>query len=194
MLRFTVAPHIVQDLGLNLYTSLPRVLVEFVANAYDADSPTAEIRMDFERIVEARKEMKNQWEIERLETELANRKGAITPEVQRLSERTLPEQIEIVIEDRGHGMSRDDLEQKFLVAGRSGPRPHPGERGRITQPRGSGQFYRKDLTKLGLRPILQSLDTTPHSGLSYTPVFGGVLWATLDGSHGERLLRSYCCS
>ena len=41
-LKFIVAPHIVQDLGLNLYTSLPRVLVEFIANAYDADSPYAD--------------------------------------------------------------------------------------------------------------------------------------------------------
>ena len=45
-LKFKVAPHIVEDLGLNLYTTLPRVLVEFVANAYDADSPYADIRFD----------------------------------------------------------------------------------------------------------------------------------------------------
>jgi len=45
-LRFVVAPHIVQDLGLNLYTSLPRALVEFVSNSYDADSPLASIEMD----------------------------------------------------------------------------------------------------------------------------------------------------
>ena len=47
-LKFIVAPHIVQDLGLNLYTSLPRVLVEFVANAYDADSKHAKIQFDQE--------------------------------------------------------------------------------------------------------------------------------------------------
>jgi hypothetical protein len=38
-LKFRVAAHIVEDLGLNLYTDLPRVLVEYVANAHDADSP-----------------------------------------------------------------------------------------------------------------------------------------------------------
>lgn len=40
-LMFKVAPHIVEDLGLNLYTTLPRVLVEFIANAYDADSASS---------------------------------------------------------------------------------------------------------------------------------------------------------
>ncbi len=43
-LTFKVAPHIVEDLGLNLYTTLARVLVEFVANAYDADSPHVDLR------------------------------------------------------------------------------------------------------------------------------------------------------
>jgi hypothetical protein len=47
-LKFKVAPHLVQDLGLNLYTSLARVLVEFVANAYDADSPDVNVTMDFD--------------------------------------------------------------------------------------------------------------------------------------------------
>ena len=54
-LKFKVAPHIVEDLGLNLYTNLPRVLVEFVANAYDADSPDARIAMDKEALDKARR-------------------------------------------------------------------------------------------------------------------------------------------
>ncbi len=44
-LKFKVVPHIVEDLGLNLYTMLPCVLVEYVANAYDADAPSAAIRL-----------------------------------------------------------------------------------------------------------------------------------------------------
>jgi hypothetical protein len=50
-LKFKVAPHIVEDLGLNLYTTLPRVLVEFVANAYDAVSPFARIQYDVAQII-----------------------------------------------------------------------------------------------------------------------------------------------
>ena len=45
-LKLKVAPHIDEDLGLNLYTSLPRVLVEYVANAYDADSAYADVSLD----------------------------------------------------------------------------------------------------------------------------------------------------
>ena len=50
-LSLEVASHIVQDLGLNLYTSLPRVLVEFIANAHDADSPHVDVRIEIEKIV-----------------------------------------------------------------------------------------------------------------------------------------------
>ncbi len=56
-LMFRVAPHIVEDLGLNLYTDLPRVLVEFVANAYDADSPDVFIEMDFDDIKRCREQV-----------------------------------------------------------------------------------------------------------------------------------------
>src|SRR6266849_8349353 len=63
-LKFKVAPHLLQDLGLNLYTSLPRVLVEFVANAYDADSPSVDIRSDFALIESERNKLKAQFQYE----------------------------------------------------------------------------------------------------------------------------------
>ena len=109
-LKFIVAPHIVQDLGLNLYTSLPRVLVEFVANAYDADSPYAKISLDVDKIEEQRKIIKKEWDCE-----VAKKQGV---DVIPLAERTLPEDIEIIVSDAGHGMSRTDFQEKFLVAGR----------------------------------------------------------------------------
>jgi len=115
-LKFQVAPHIVQDLGLNLYTTLPRVLVEFVANAYDADSPDADVTFDLPKIEQARKILKKEFELERLKK---NTNGsASTQPLIDLSQRTLPEDIQIVIKDHGHGMSRDDLQNKFLIAGR----------------------------------------------------------------------------
>jgi hypothetical protein len=52
-LRFHVAPHILQDLGLNPYPTLPRVLVELVSNAYDADSASVRITFDTEKIQQA---------------------------------------------------------------------------------------------------------------------------------------------
>ena len=111
-LKFIVAPHIVQDLGLNLYTTLPRVLVEFVANAYDADSKYARITLDKEEIEKQRKVVKQQWELENAE------KQGTGENVIPLAERMLPGDIDIVVEDSGHGMSRDDFKDKFLVAGR----------------------------------------------------------------------------
>lgn len=111
-LKFKVAPHIVEDLGLNLYTNLSRVLVEFIANAYDADSPFAQIHMDKNRIDAERKVLKVRWEEARAKAE---NEGVAVP---RLAEMTLPDDVSIEISDNGHGMTRDDLNNKFLVAGR----------------------------------------------------------------------------
>ena len=111
-LKFKVAPHVVEDLGFSLYTSLPKVLVEFVANAYDADSPFAKVKLNREAIEQKRKEIKAEWETECIKAE------ATGAEVLSLEQRTLPEEVCIVIEDAGHGMSRNDLQEKFLFAGR----------------------------------------------------------------------------
>src|SRR6185295_15875920 len=64
-LKFKVAPHIVEDLGLNLYSNLPRVLVEYIANAYDADAKTSKITFDKDAIHAAREEMKKAYEDEK---------------------------------------------------------------------------------------------------------------------------------
>src|ERR1043166_8141883 len=108
-LKFKVSPHVVEDLGVNLYTTLSRVLVEFVANAHDADATFAKITMDVGAIDTARKILKNQFEIDK-----ANKVEPLEP----LAKRTLPPEIKIEIEDDGHGMSRKDLEEKFLIVGR----------------------------------------------------------------------------
>ena len=101
-LYFVVAPHIVQDLGLNLYTTLPRVLAEFVANAHDADSPDVDVRMDFEAIRTAREALRAEGDTES------------TP----LAERELPSDLALTITDNGHGMSREEVQERFLIAGR----------------------------------------------------------------------------
>jgi HSP90 family molecular chaperone len=111
-LKFIVSPHIVQDLGLNLYTSLPRVLVEFVANAYDADSPTGDILADKNRIDEERVKIKIALEAKK-KTAKQNVDSVPEPE-----EETLPEDVQIIVEDQGQGMSREELRTKFLVTGR----------------------------------------------------------------------------
>jgi Molecular chaperone, HSP90 family len=120
-LRFRVASHLLHDLGLNLYTSLSRVLVEFVANAHDADAARCWIELDASTIQAARARLKGEFqaemEIAKGITDNAARAAAIA-NVVPLGERTLPDDIVITITDNGHGMSRDDLAEKFLVAGR----------------------------------------------------------------------------
>lgn len=109
MLKFIVAPHIVQDLGLNLYTSLPRVLVEFVANAYDADATQVAISVDKDRIEKERNIIKAEFNLEKVKS--------LAP-TKTLAERCLPDEVEITVVDDGVGMSMHELQEKYLVAGR----------------------------------------------------------------------------
>ena len=64
-LKFRIAPHIVEDLGLNLYTNISKVLVEYIANAYDADAAEVNIKMDIPEIDKARKDIKSTFEYEK---------------------------------------------------------------------------------------------------------------------------------
>jgi len=123
-LKFNVAPHLVQDLGLNLYTNLPKVLVEFVANAYDADSPYVDIQMDFGSIEYERDVISALVKKEKKDAEGdASALAAIVPLVKRF----LPSAVTVKIIDRGCGMSRGELASQFLIAGRrrrdDGPTP-----------------------------------------------------------------------
>lgn len=140
-LRFHVAPHIVQDLGLNLYTTLSRVLVEFVANAHDADSPSVDISLDANQIQGAREIVKTQWELELAERKA---KGLGTEGMIPLEERTLPADVQIIVSDLGHGMSRNDLQDKFLFIGRRRRQQENTSR----SPKGRILMGRKGLGKL----------------------------------------------
>jgi len=138
-LTFKVAPHIVEDLGLNLYSNLPRVLVEFIANAYDADSPNAKISLDKTRVDSERKILKAKWEEAKAKAE---KEMKLAP---RLAEATLPDDVVIKIADSGHGMTREDLADKFLVAGR---RRRGKENKDVRSPGGRVLMGRKGLGKL----------------------------------------------
>lgn len=141
-LKFKVASHIVEDLGLNLYTSLPRVLAEFIANAYDADSRWVDVRIDVEKIKAARAEIKRTYQQQKSAAAKQGRQN----ELEALARRTLPSDLTIEIEDRGHGMSRDDLAKKFLIAGRRRRKVEPQANGRT--PGGRPLMGRKGLGKL----------------------------------------------
>jgi hypothetical protein len=119
-LSFTFAPHILEDLGVNLYTSVAKALVEFVANAHDADSEWVNTTFDEDIIQHARDTLKADYKLEKAKVE----KSGTTLSLKPLAERTLPDNVQIVIEDNGCGMSRTDLESKFLVIGRRRRKGH----------------------------------------------------------------------
>lgn len=105
--KFRVGPHAIEDLGSNLYTTFPRVLAEFVANAYDADATFVDITCDFAKINDARKLMR------RHHLESAAEASDATS-LQPLADQFLPETIAIEIRDDGCGMSEGDLDERFL--------------------------------------------------------------------------------
>lgn len=157
-LKFKVAPHLVEDLGLNLYTTLARVLVEFVANAYDADSPHVDLSFDTAKIKKAREVLKKQYELEKAQ-------AGDGVKVEPLETRVLPPELTIVIEDRGHGMSRTDLDRKFLFAGRRRRKEEPEAKGR--SPKGRPLMGRKGLGKLagfGVAKIIEVVSRKEGEG------------------------------
>ncbi|HKO42697.1 MAG TPA: ATP-binding protein [Pyrinomonadaceae bacterium] len=161
-LRFEVAPFIVEDLGLNLYTNLPRVLVEFVANAYDADSPSVSINLDLAAIEKARKVLRREWDLEEETRSVKSSNQSIIEKDERqiipLEKRTLPPEISIVITDHGCGMSRDELQEKFLVAGRR----RRDEEGTTRSKRGRVLMGRKGLGKLAGFGVAHNIVVISH--------------------------------
>lgn len=137
-LHFKISPHLVEDLGLNLYTDLPRVLVEFVANAYDADADSVSIVIDKNEIDKARQLFRKQWDVE-IEQAI-QQSGENTNE---LASQVLQESLKIIIQDTGIGMSRNDLQQKYLVVGR-----RRRDSGETRTPKGRMVMGRKGLGKL----------------------------------------------
>ena len=116
-LPFKVDPHMLEDLGLNLYSNLPRVLVEFVANAYDADASEASIVIDFDDVQRHRYAVRNRGATSNQPPlPLAGQSDAVPDDPQM--EGILPDDVAITIQDNGHGMSLEEMKEKFLVAGR----------------------------------------------------------------------------
>lgn len=99
-----------EALGINMYSTLGKCLVEFIANAYDADSSKVEITIPFDAINDAREKVR---EIAKLEVKENKR------EPFSLLTLPLPENIEVIIKDYGHGMSPSDIEAKFLPVNRN---------------------------------------------------------------------------
>lgn len=98
-----------EALGINMYATIGKCLVEFVANAYDGEANTVDITIPTDRIAEARAEAKAAAKAEVKE----NKRDPFT-----ILLTALPDDISIIITDNGHGMSPEDVEKKFLPINR----------------------------------------------------------------------------
>ncbi|MCD0459121.1 ATP-binding protein [Roseiconus lacunae] len=136
-LTFKVAPHAIEDLGSNLYTGFPKVLAEFVANAYDADANRVDIEFDFSKARSLRSAMRKNYEAEIAE---ASDPSKVVP----LADRHLPEMVSVEITDDGFGMEPDEMNERFLWAARKRRHFAPIAREKVSRP----LMGRKGLGKL----------------------------------------------
>lgn len=128
-----------EALGINMYTTLGKCLVEFVANAYDSNAPKVEITIPFDEIETQRLALKaadkkakaaaKKAEAEARKAIAGSLMGSdapsaptsdtkIAPPDVSLYKKTLPGDLSIEIRDYGHGMSPSDVAQKFLPINR----------------------------------------------------------------------------
>lgn len=98
-----------EALGINMYATIGKCLVEFVANAYDSEAGLVEISVPADKIQAARAAIKAtaKEEVEKQQRD---------PFTVLLE--PLPDDLAIVIKDNGHGMSPADVEKKFLPINR----------------------------------------------------------------------------
>lgn len=110
-LEMTFMPNTIEHLGVRMYSTLPPVLAELVANSYDADAKEVHIHL----------------------VDGADK--------------------QIIVSDNGHGMSYDDINQKFLKIGRN-----RRENNNQTSPSGRPVIGKKGLGKLAFFGISHQID------------------------------------
>jgi hypothetical protein len=99
-----------EALGINMYSTLGKCLVEFLANAYDAEATKVDISIPFEDIEKARIKVRAAAK-KLVEEKKADPFTVLTT--------PLPNSIEVLIRDNGHGMTPHDIENKFLPFNRN---------------------------------------------------------------------------
>ncbi|MBK5653332.1 MAG: ATP-binding protein, partial [Rhizobium sp.] len=105
----TIQGGMLDALGINMYATLAKSMVEFVANSYDSEARAVNITIPFDKIHAARADVR-----EKAKKEVED--GTREPYTVLLL--PLPDEIEIVIKDDGHGMDPDDVAGKFIPVNR----------------------------------------------------------------------------
>lgn len=109
-LTMSIHTGMLESLGLNMYSSVAKCLVEFIANGYDSDAEHVYITIPFEAINKARAAVREAAK-KQVEEEQRDKFTVLTD--------PLPEDIEVIIRDDGHGMTPDDLQSRFLALNRN---------------------------------------------------------------------------
>lgn len=158
-----------EALGINMYSTIGKCLVEFVANAHDGEAKKVGITIPVDRIGDARAEARALAKQE-VESDLRDPFTILlTP---------LPDDVAIVIEDDGHGMSPSDVENKFLPINRKRRLDDDGHETKLTSETGARHVMgRKGLGKLaGFGAANKVVIRTKREGQTYATTF------TLDDS------------
>jgi hypothetical protein len=159
-LPMAIQSGILKSLGINLYTNLGKVIVEFIANAYDADAGRVEVSIPHDRIAAERARAKADSDAAMAAAEAkAVGQGSLleadadTPvehrplNLEALFE-TLPADVQVVIEDDGHGMTWEEVRDRFLPLNRQRRANAKGQEVVLTSPGGRFVMGRKGVGKL----------------------------------------------
>ena len=148
-----------EALGINMYTTLGKCLVEFIANSYDSDATYVDITIPEESIKNARKAAK---EKAKSDAGQSNRFAALLE--------VLPEEISVVIRDDGHGMAWKDIEKKYLPLNRKRRTDSDGHETILKSEKGSRYVMgRKGIGKLAGFGVAETVRiTSKRKGDTYS--------------------------
>lgn len=183
-MAMTVQSGMLRTLGINLYTSLGKVLVEFVANAYDSDATKVEISIPSERISEERTRLRSEAKMMLTTSEseaIAESDAGQTQETAEMSGASharfdvlmqiLPDDVQVVIKDDGHGMTWQEVRDKFLPVNRQRRKDEQGRETKLTTDKGRHVMGRKGVGKLaGFGAALTVEVRSKRKGDSYATV------------------------
>lgn len=159
-----------KTLGINLYANIGKVLVEFIANAYDSDAPKIDITLPVDRIADARRRLSEARKQAAASGQATESEGEPKPTFDSLLA-TLPEDIEVVISDTGHGMTWTEVKDKFLPLNRQRRIDGKGRETNLTSPGGRFVMGRKGVGKLaGFGAAEKVVLRTKRAGETYATV------------------------
>jgi hypothetical protein len=153
-----------EALGINMYTTIGKCLVEFVANAFDGDASRVDVTIPIEAIGAARAELRVRAKAEVAEGRRDPFRVLLTP---------LRDDIAVIVEDNGHGMSPHEIEHKFLPLNRKRRDDGSGNETVLTTEGGQRNVMgRKGLGKLaGFGAAVTVTIRTKRRGEAYATTF-----------------------